>query len=112
MIKPDGEIEAMDYLHSLGDHFTKSNLNILNDEIIDITHDPLWREVYESSVKLCTKCLQCRFKELCGGGHVGSRWSNANHFDNPSVYCDSLYDILSFAESLSRSATLIPAVGV
>lgn len=110
MIKPDGEIEAMDYLHSLGDQFTRSNLNILNDEIIDITRDPLWREVYESSIHLCAKCLQCKFKELCGGGHVGSRWSNTNHFDNPSVYCNSLYDILSFAEGLSKAATLHPAV--
>jgi uncharacterized protein len=102
MIKPDGEIEAMDYLHSLGNHFTSSHLNIQTNEIIDITGDPLWKEIYESSTNLCEKCLQCKYKNLCGGGHVGSRWSKSNHFNNPSVYCKHLYEIFDYAAGMGN----------
>jgi uncharacterized protein len=93
MIKPNGELEAFDILHSLGYGFTKNKLNILENDLIDIQEDPIWSEVYKSSLTLNEKCEKCKHKMICGGGHIATRWSAKNRFDNPSVYCDQLYEI-------------------
>jgi uncharacterized protein len=108
MIKPDGEMESVDFLHAIGYNFTKSNLNILNNEINDINRDALWKEVYESSLKLNSKCQGCRFQFPCGGGHIGTRWSKEKRFDNPSVYCDQLFEIFRYASDLVLSKSVLP----
>ncbi len=95
MIKPDGEMEAFDALHYLGYGFTKSNLNIMDNEIEDMCRDELWQEVYRSSLVLHPKCMDCKFKTPCGGGMITTRWSNMSRFDNPSIYCDQYYEIFS-----------------
>ena len=97
MIKPDGELEALDSLHSIGYNSTKGALNILNNEIDDISKDTFWKEVFEKSIQLNSKCLICKYQLACGGGHIASRWSKERRFDNPSVYCDQLYDIFEFS---------------
>lgn len=93
MIKTDGQIEVLDFLHVLGDGVTRNQLNILTNEINDITLDPFWLEVYSSSLNLNQKCVSCKYSFACGGGHIASRWSSEKHFDNPSIYCDQLYEI-------------------
>lgn len=99
MIKPDGEIEPLDTLHSIGYNSTKTGLNILEDSIDDIWKDPFWNEVYESSQSLNSKCNSCKHLYSCGGGHIASRWSNKRRFDNPSVYCEQLFDIFEFTNN-------------
>lgn len=98
MIKPDGEIEAYDNFHSMGYGFTKNKLNILTNNINDIQNDEVWKEAYEGTLSLNSKCESCKHKMVCGGGNIATRWSKENRFDNPSVYCDQLYDIFEQVE--------------
>ncbi len=90
----DGSLEALDTVRIAGPGITNSCLNILTDEIQDLVRDPFWRELLEASVHLHRQCEQCVYRSACGGGHIASRWSRANRFDNPSVYCRDLIEIL------------------
>lgn len=106
MIKPDGQIEPSDSLHGIGTEFTKGALNIQTHHLNDIHEDPLWQEAYDSSTNLNKKCMSCKFKSACGGGHVCNRWSKVNRFDNPSVYCAQLYELFESAQQyVSVAAT-------
>lgn len=35
-------------------------------------------------------CSECAYAQACAGSHLTSRYSQANHFDNPSSYCEGL----------------------
>lgn len=91
----DGSLEPLDVLRTVGDGFTRTCINVANNDLQDIQRDPLWREVLRSSLTLPTECKTCPYNVVCGGGHIGTRWSKSRRFDNPSVYCDSIKKILA-----------------
>lgn len=89
----DGSLEALDTLRIAGTGSTRSSFNILNNRIQEVQNDPLWKEALEASIHLHPKCEACVYRFACGGGHIGSRWSKQNRFNNPSVYCGDLLEI-------------------
>jgi len=94
-ILTDGSIEPLDVLRTIGDGATATNLNVLKDEIQSIANDNLWNYIRDSSTNLASECQICPYMNACGGGHIGSRWSDKNKFDNPSVYCNDFKEIFS-----------------
>ncbi|MBV9981298.1 radical SAM protein [Bradyrhizobium sp.] len=90
-VMTDGTIEAHDVLRIAGDGFTKTTFNIFDHLIDDVRNEPRWKAARDASINLCEKCRQCRFMNACGGGYLPHRFSRANGYDNPSVYCDDLY---------------------
>ena len=91
----DGSLEPLDVLRTVGDGFTRTLINVANNDLQDIQRDPLWKEVLRSSLALPVECETCPYNVVCGGGHIGTRWSKARRFDNPSVYCGSIKKILA-----------------
>ncbi|TDL85423.1 radical SAM protein [Meridianimarinicoccus aquatilis] len=89
----DGAIEALDVVRITGTGSTRSTINVMTNEIQDITTDPLWLELLYASTHLPDKCGECCFSNSCGGGHISSRWNNLNRFDRESVYCESLIQL-------------------
>jgi uncharacterized protein len=100
MLKPDGELEVSDSLHAIGTGFTAGKLNLLESDLDDIVNDDLFNEIFDNSITLHASCRVCEFKMQCGGGHICNRWSKERRFDNPSVYCEQLKAIFSFATQL------------
>jgi uncharacterized protein len=90
----DGSLEPLDVLRVAGKEFTRTKINVFQDSLQSIQNDPLWREVLRASLTLPSGCKTCRYKNTCGGGHVGQRWSTARRFDNPTVYCEDIKAIL------------------
>lgn len=91
----DGSLEAHDVVRIAGNGATASGLNVMSHDLDDIRHDPLWRELWASSLQLAPVCDACQWRHACGGGHIASRWSVGNRFDNASVYCADWTAILS-----------------
>jgi uncharacterized protein len=89
----DGSLEPLDVLRTAGSKATATRFNIFDHDLQAIQLDPLWREVRDAALTLAPVCEQCVYKKACGGGHIASRWSNANRYNNPSVYCDDIKDI-------------------
>jgi uncharacterized protein len=90
----DGSLEPLEVLRIAGDGATQTRVNIFEHDLHAIQDDPLWREVYEASATLAAECRSCPYRSACGGGHIASRWSAARRYDNPTVYCADIKDIL------------------
>ncbi|OED44771.1 hypothetical protein AB832_01815, partial [Flavobacteriaceae bacterium (ex Bugula neritina AB1)] len=96
VIETNGEIEAVDSLKACGEGFTKSGMNINTHDFLDIIDLPLGKLYFEdSTTKLCNKCLQCPIMEVCKGGRLVHRFKKENGFNNPSVYCEDLIQLIS-----------------
>lgn len=95
VIETDGSIETVDTLKTCGDGFTKTCFNVLNDDLnIIYKHSELARLYYYSHDKLCETCEVCLLKPICGGGFIGHRYSLKNNFNNPSIYCKEIIQII------------------
>ena len=107
VIETDGGIEAVDYLKSCGDGFTKEGANILTHDLSEAMNFKLANLYINSHTRLCKQCLACPVQEVCGGGHLTSRYSSRNGFNNPSVYCLDLLKLITHIQNCVFSA--IPA---
>ncbi len=90
----DGTLEATDDLRG-AEGLVPGKINIKTNELQQVCKDPLWQEIYYSSLNLSEKCQSCEFKDTCAGGPMATRWSDKNRFNNPSVYCDDLFEIMT-----------------
>jgi len=45
------------------------------------------------------KCKSCKYLYGCAGGYFPNRYSDKDGFNNPSVYCDDLFWLLSSIEN-------------
>lgn len=43
-------------------------------------------------------CKSCVVKEICGGGSLPHRYSQANGFDNPTIYCQEMRALITHAK--------------
>jgi radical SAM protein with 4Fe4S-binding SPASM domain len=106
-----------DVLRTAGSKATATRFDVFNHELQAIQLDPLWREVRDAALNLAPVCQQCVYKSACGGGHIASRWSKANRYNNPSVYCDDIKDIFGhiwerIANDISHDDTVDRVVGL
>jgi uncharacterized protein len=99
-ILTDGGMEPLDVLRIAGDKSTQTSFNIFDNAIEEIKDEPHWKAARHASLNLSDKCKKCPFIETCGGGYLPHRFSKKNGFDNPSVYCDDLYAVLSYVLSM------------
>jgi uncharacterized protein len=90
-VMTDGSVEAHDVLRIAGDGSTTTTFNIFDHALDEIRNEPRWQAARDASINLAAKCKSCKFMHVCGGGYLPHRFSKANGYDNPSVYCDDLY---------------------
>lgn len=96
VVEADGSIEALDALRVCEDGITRSGLNVLHDGFDDLERGlPLVHQAVEVGIPLPTACHGCPEQETCAGGYLPHRYSRANGFDNPSVWCADILKLLS-----------------
>lgn len=100
VIETNGGIEAIDSLKACGHGFTKSEMNVLNNDFSDIKNSPLGKLYFEdSTTKLCSQCLECPIRDVCQGGRLVHRFKKENGFNNPSVYCKDLIKFIAHVQN-------------
>lgn len=99
-LNTDGSLEPLDVLRFNGEAAVKTNATILANNLQDVTSDPVWLEAYNASINLPKECRACEFCFACGGGYLPHRWSDSRKYDNPSVYCQDMKEILGHAWSI------------
>lgn len=87
VIETDGSIEPSGALKVCGNGFTKIGLNINKNSLDEALEMPLIKLYHLSHYLLPAKCMLCPLKEICGGGHLPTRFSRKDAFNNTSVYC-------------------------
>jgi len=93
-------MEAHDVLRIAGDGSTHTKFNIFEHAIDEVRNEPRWQAARDASIHLCETCRQCKFMNACGGGYLPHRFSKANGYDNPSVYCGDLYAMFENMQSV------------
>ena len=110
-VMTDGSVEAHDVLRIAGTGVTQTAFNIFEHAIDDVSNEPLWKQAREASIHLCEKCRQCKFMNACGGGYLPHRFSKENGYDNPSVYCEDLYETFEHLASVLENHIYIVKPG-
>lgn len=95
VIETDGGIEPTDAFKCCFDGSTKIGLNV-HDHAFDMLYaNPMVVELQHGAEALCATCQACDARDVCGGGYMPHRYSVGRLFQNPSVYCDDLYRLVS-----------------
>ncbi|OXG05617.1 uncharacterized protein BC749_101475 [Flavobacterium araucananum] len=95
VVQSDGSIETVDTLKICGNGFTDTVFNVLKDDLNVIYKESnLARMYYKSHDDLCNTCQNCPIEPVCGGGYLGHRFSKINLFDNPSIYCREIIELI------------------
>ncbi len=107
VIETDGSIEPSGALKVCGNGFTKSGLNITQHSLDEALEMPLIKLYHLSHFLLPAKCIFCPLKEICGGGHLPTRFSRKDAFNNPSVYCLDYMKLITHIQN--RLWDILPA---
>lgn len=95
-VKTNGNIDLVDSLKICGDGFTHTGQNVMQHSFDESFSNEVLRSYYfsHSDSVLCAKCRICEVRKICGGGKFPHRFSQQNGFDNPSVYCESILQLI------------------
>lgn len=104
IIDTDGTIMKNDTLKSSynGADCFDNPINIKDRNLLNFLESSAFAEYRSMQRPRNQNCLSCPNLDLCGGGMILHRWSIANGFENPSVYCsDQLYFIGNMKKALN-----------
>lgn len=99
VIETDGGIEAVDVLKICGDSFTKAGANVLSHSFEEAMNTDLANLYHMSHKKLCTQCMKCPVKDVCGGGYLPHRYKKENGFNNPTIYCKDMLKLITHIQN-------------
>tara|TARA_B110000285_G_scaffold168628_1_gene188640 strand:+ start:1857 stop:2999 length:1143 start_codon:yes stop_codon:yes gene_type:complete len=98
-ISTDGGIEGVDCLKVTGRGTQITGLNIFENSLTDSLSNELVKLRQSGISDLHNKCKSCKYLYGCAGGYFPNRYSDKDGFNNPSVYCDDLFWLLSSIEN-------------
>lgn len=103
VIESDGTIEGVDTLRSVETGASWLGLDVFNESFDEAIHHPKLLHRQNGRSALASQCRSCPLVEVCGGGYLPHRFSEADGYRNPSVYCaDLAYLIRHVQESLHQ----------
>lgn len=89
----DGSIEGVDTLKSIPGQQVLG-LHLREHSFDDAMRHPKYTLRQSGVVALSAACQACELVTTCGGGYLPHRWSKANQFRNPSVFCADLAGLI------------------
>lgn len=90
VVETNGDIEAVDSLKATYSGATRLGYSVFTEAFDTVAADLGVRSRQLGADTLCAKCRACPVVHACGAGYLPHRYSAANGFDNPSVYCTDL----------------------
>lgn len=88
IIDTDGTVKKNDTLKSspLGDGFSQ-NWTVRHHSLAEIACSDEFLAYHRAQRPSSESCTRCPHLRICGGGMVTHRYSDANGYDNPTVFC-------------------------
>ncbi|MEV6072043.1 FxsB family cyclophane-forming radical SAM/SPASM peptide maturase [Nocardia sp. NPDC052001] len=98
-IETNGSIELVDTLKTAYEGATATALSVNGSPLDEALLHPgvVARQIGLDA--LAAQCLDCRFRDVCGGGMYTHRYRAGSGFKNPSVYCADLYALIAHIET-------------
>jgi uncharacterized protein len=99
VLESDGSYQFVDVLHTCGEDQVTTHMHVSRHSLEEF-------HLHAAAVlpKACATCRECPIFGVCGGGYLPHRFDGKG-FDNPSVYCDVLYPLITYIRDYLRSVT-------
>ncbi|MBM2616226.1 FxsB family radical SAM/SPASM domain protein [Actinoplanes sp. LDG1-06] len=94
VIETDGAWEEPDSMKTTGPAGGATGLTVFDASADDVTGLPAMRRRRAGLAALSATCRACELVRQCGGGLTAHRHRAGSGFDNPSVYCDDLKELI------------------
>jgi uncharacterized protein len=107
VIETDGSWEQVDSLKTAYVGAAGTGLNVFEHPVAQVAAHPGMARRQHGLADLCVTCRRCPVVEQCGGGLFTHRFRGGTDFDNPSVYCSDLKEIIA---TVNASPAPRPAV--
>ncbi|MEV2269251.1 FxsB family cyclophane-forming radical SAM/SPASM peptide maturase [Nonomuraea africana] len=101
VIETDGAYEQVDSLKSAYDGAPETGLDVFRHTLDDVAAHPGIRARQRGLDGLAETCRRCPVVDSCGGGLYPHRY-RAGGFDNPSVYCADLLQLITHVRGRLR----------
>ncbi|MEV6948181.1 FxsB family cyclophane-forming radical SAM/SPASM peptide maturase [Streptomyces sp. NPDC051172] len=102
VIESDGSIEAVDTLRSVEEGASWLGLDVLRHSFDDALSHPKLLHRQHGKDALAEQCRACPLVDVCGGGYLPHRFSEAQGYRNPSVYCADLEYLIRHVQGSLR----------
>ncbi|MBF9129553.1 FxsB family radical SAM/SPASM domain protein [Plantactinospora sp. S1510] len=94
VIETDGTFEQVDSLKSAFDGAPATGLDVFAHRVDDVAAHPMIAIRQAGLAGLSATCRACPVVRQCGGGLFAHRYRSGSGFDNPSVYCADLKELI------------------
>ena len=108
VIETDGTYHALDVLKTSYHGATQTGMSLRDHSIQELERLPVVMALSAKRFCVTQKCLDCRLFDVCGGGYLPHRYSEAKGFNQESVYCRDLMILIDHISS--RLTTELSAV--
>lgn len=88
-VRADGTFEGLDALNVISTNAKTTNMDVYHNSLEQVA-EHLRQARQLGQKELPQVCLDCKLVDVCGGGHIETRHSPENGFDNQSVFCEDL----------------------
>jgi uncharacterized protein len=105
VIETDGTIEQADSIKVAYDGAPATGLDIFRYPLDAAAAHADIRARQQGIAGLSVTCRQCPVVDSCGGGLYAHRYRDGSGFDNPSVYCADLKEIITHVRTRLRPTT-------
>ncbi|MFI7606024.1 FxsB family cyclophane-forming radical SAM/SPASM peptide maturase [Micromonospora sp. NPDC049366] len=104
VIETDGAWELADSMKTAFDGAAGTGLDVFRHSADAVAAHPEFAGSQRGLNQLCRTCRDCPVVGQCGGGLRAHRYSDAGGFDNPSVYCADLKELITSINHESSTA--------
>lgn len=94
VVETNGAIEAVDSLKSAFPGAAQLGFSVHSHSFDEVAAHYGVRIRQLGAHGLCETCQRCKLVNVCGAGYYPHRYSSANGFNNPSVYCADLMKLI------------------
>ncbi|WP_328814370.1 FxsB family cyclophane-forming radical SAM/SPASM peptide maturase [Nonomuraea cypriaca] len=104
VIDTDGSYELVDSLKVTYDGAPATGYDVFLHTLDDVAVHPKTREQQRGLEGLSDTCRRCPVVRSCGGGLYTHRYRDGS-FDNPSVYCEDLFKLVTHLGNATKMST-------
>lgn len=98
-VASNGDYEQVDTMKSVFPGAHTTSLNVWSHTLDDVLiHNSILAR-QSGMTGLCDTCKRCEIVNICGGGYYPHRYSDKNSYSNPSVYCNSLMNLIEHIQN-------------
>ncbi|WP_436531290.1 FxsB family cyclophane-forming radical SAM/SPASM peptide maturase [Actinoplanes sp. HUAS TT8] len=107
VVETDGTYEQVDSLKVTYDGAAATGLDVFTSTVDEVAAHPMIAVRQTGLAGLSATCRACEVVDRCGGGQFPHRFRSSNGFDNPSVYCADLKELITSMDDADGLATWV-----